>query len=294
MVPERLRLDDRVALVFGAGGGGMGTHTALALAEAGATVVGVDLNDEKVRDTEQRIAAVGGRFLGVTANVRDRGVIDEVVAQAVAEFGGIDHLVNLVGGVRFSSASGSGSGASWRLTHEVDDELFEALVDLNFSYVFRSCRAVIAQMIEQGRGGSIVNFGSISALNAAPYQSIYGAMKAGVQSLTRTLANEMGQFDIRVNCVVPGSVPAPDQVATNAGAAGLTNDRAIQRAPLGRRVDPSEIAGAVLFLLSDLSGGITGQCIPVDVGASTNHPNGSQHDFAQTAAAYQSRAAAAG
>jgi enoyl-[acyl-carrier-protein] reductase (NADH) len=86
-----------------------------------------------------------------------------------------------------------------------------------------------------------------------------------------------------VNCIVPGSTPAPGQSAATPAGSQNMNDRAATRSPLGRRVNPQETGDAVLFLLSDLSGGITGHSLPVDVGASTNHPNGSAQDFKRTA-----------
>ena len=299
MYRERLLLEDRVAVVFGGAGGGMGTQTALAVVDAGAKLVAVDINEERVKETERQVTELGGTCIGIGADVRELDELRGVYERAVQEFGGVDCVVNLVGGMRLVTRTAadtpvtgvrSGStpkGGGWLGIDDYPDDVYDDLITLNMTYAFNSCREAARIMLRQGRGGSIVNFASVSALAAAPYHIPYGMAKAGVMSLTRSVAVELGPSGVRCNCVVPGSVPAP--LAQNSYPAAFDDitDRASRKSPLGRRVAPEEIAGAALFLLSDLSGGITGQCLNVDAGASANCPLGTGLEYQQTTALRQ-------
>lgn len=280
---DRLRLDGRTVVLFGATGGGMGTQTALAIADAGATLIAADISAQRLEETRALVEERGGACIPIVADVREGADVLAAIEAAITETGRLDGVVNLVGGGRVEGKTGTLSDASsWRPVEDYDYAVYEELFRLNMHYVFRSCQAAARRMIEGGRGGAIVNFASVSALAGAPYCSAYGAAKAGVMSLTRTLAAELGRHNIRANCIVPGSVPT--QLARRASAETFDQitDRASNRSPLGRRVDPAEIAGAVLFFLSDLSSGITGQCLNVDAGVSANSPLGTHLDYAET------------
>jgi len=279
---EKVRLDGRTIIDFGAGGGGMGTHTALAIAGAGAHLIAVDLTEERVEATRTAVEAFGGRCDTAVADVRS---LDELrrAFDLADEDGGADGLVNLVGGTkRLSAASPDKPTRTWMPIGETDESVYEDTALMNMSYVFYSCREFARRAVPAGRRGSIVNFASVSAVAGAPFHSPYGMAKAGVMSLTRSVAVELGPHGIRSNCIVPGSVPAPLSQAGQPAAFDNITDRASRKAPLGRRVAPDEIAGAVLFFLSDLSGGVTGQCLNVDAGASANSPLGTGPEYLET------------
>jgi NAD(P)-dependent dehydrogenase (short-subunit alcohol dehydrogenase family) len=280
---DRLRLDDRAVIVFGAGGGGMGTATALAIADAGGNLVAFDITDDRVAETQRRIKASGGHSVGYAGDVRSVDDLANACALATSKFGRLDGVVNLVGGTRLERPGGTSRNAgTWLPLHEYPEDVYEDIFAVNLTYVFHSCQIAARTMLECGNGGSIVNFASVSALEGAPYHGPYGAAKAGVMSITKTLAVELGRQGIRANCIVPGSVPAPLSKAASSNTFDAITDRASLRSALGRRVDPVEIAGAVLFLLSNLSAGITGQCLNVDAGASAQSPLGTDTDYART------------
>jgi NAD(P)-dependent dehydrogenase (short-subunit alcohol dehydrogenase family) len=283
MFLDKLRLDGRIVIQFGAAGGGMGTSTAMALAEAGATLVAVDLTEDLLKETESRIAEIGGTCRSVTGDVRSPQ--DILHAFDVAEeYGGASAVVNLVGGMRLPRCDADDAlpGSAWMEIQALPDDIYSEIVTVNMTYVFNSAREFARRCIERGEGGTIVNFASVSALAGAPYHSVYGMAKAAVMSLTRSLAVELGPHSIRANCIVPGSTPSPLAKAAYSAAFDNITDRASRRSPLGRRVAPDEIAGAVLFFLSDLSSGITGQCLSVDAGVSANSPLGTGADYLAT------------
>ena len=255
MVLERLRMDGKNVLVIGAGAGGMGTHTALALVEAGARVVAVDYLDERVRETEEQIAEVGGECVGITADVRDRTALKNAIAEAVAAVGQLDGLANVAGGTR---------PGDYFPVDKYPDDVYDEVMALNLSYVLVSSREVARHMIDRGIRGSIVSYSSIGAL-CSPYRGPYSAAKEAVIALTRTMATEWGPVGIRVNAVAPGMVRTPRIQAL----AGGVDDYAKVWVPLGRMCESDEVAAAALFLLSDLSSVITGQTIVADGGAST-------------------------
>jgi NAD(P)-dependent dehydrogenase (short-subunit alcohol dehydrogenase family) len=267
-----LRLDGRVAVVIGAGGGGMGTATSLALAEAGATIVAVDLDRERVHDTAKQVEAIGGTCVPVTADALDAGAIAEVVDQAWAEFGGVHHLVNVVGGSQSSQ---------WIRTERLAEDIFDRVVAFNLRTHFISCREVARRMIEHGIAGSIVNYSSISGTFSQPFQVGYAAAKAAINGMTRTMAVEWGPYGIRVNAVAPGGgIFTPRFKQTQQRPDGIVYDPG-ETNPLGRGLEPDEIAATVLFLVSDLASAITGQIIGVDAGLSARSAGIGLDDFAK-------------
>jgi 3-oxoacyl-[acyl-carrier protein] reductase len=250
-------LDGKVAMVAG-GGRGIGAAVSEYLAQAGAAVAVIDREANRANSTAARIVGNGGRARAVVADLLYGDGTTEVVTQTVEHFGHVDILANVAGG-------------SWAYVpsarlHEATDEEMDLVLSLNLRYVLRLCRQAIRVMLAQGGGGSIVNIASIAGAFSSPFSASYGAAKAGVISLTRTLAYEYGGDRIRVNCVAPGRIETP---ATPAATLGSSDGREYaQTIPLGGVGNPIDIAKAVLFFASDLASYVTGQMILVDGGAS--------------------------
>ena len=201
------------------------------------------------------LRAAGSRAISVQAELRDASQVESAIDSAGAAFGGVDVLVNVAGGMH--------AYASWRRLGDWDEETWDEIVDRNLRYVFLTTRAMVRRLLAAGTGGSVVNIASISGETSAPNHTAYGAAKAGLTNLTRTLAVEYGPDQIRFNAVAPGSVATPavaDRVSGNSSA------------PLGRWATPDDIANAVVFLASPLASYITGQTLLVDGGATANFP----------------------
>ncbi|UCC60566.1 MAG: SDR family oxidoreductase [Dehalococcoidia bacterium] len=245
-------LSDRVAVVAG-GGRGIGRSSSLILAQAGASVVVVDIEAERANAVATEIGDSGGRAIPVIADVRESRQVESIVQAALGEYGQIDILVNIIG------------LASWAPALDMSEELWDADLVLNLKYVWLCSRAVARVMVEQGRKGSIINICSISGMTAAPSHAAYGSAKAGLVGLTRSLAVEWARDYIRVNAIAPGSMKTP-RIMDMIKAAPEIEEAQANRVPLGRWGTTEDVAGAVLFLASDLSDYVTGQTIVVDGG----------------------------
>lgn len=248
-----LSLDGRVVVVSGAGGGGIGTTVTRMAAEAGATVVAVSRSQDNLDTHVAPLADKGLNVVTVAADAStDEGIATVLDAARDAD-GTLYGLVNAAGGAAPSTwmPATRVSRADWR-------ELFTA----NLETMFFMSQAVAAEVRSQGNPGSIVSVSSISGMNTAPYHVAYGTAKAAIVAATRTMAAELAAEGIRVNAVAPG-VTETAASATYVDADPERDQRAIA---MGRRGTPEEQAGAILFLLSDLSSYITGQTILVDGG----------------------------
>lgn len=248
-----LSLDGRVVVVSGAGGGGIGTTVTRMAAEAGATVVAVSRSQDNLDTHVAPLADKGLNVVTVAADAStDEGIVTVLDAARAAE-GTLYGLVNVAGGAAPSTwmPATRVSRADWR-------ELFTA----NLETMFFMSQAVSAEVRGQGNPGSIVSVSSISGMNTAPYHVAYGTAKAAIVAVTRTMAAELAAEGIRVNAVAPG-VTETAASSTYVDADPERDQRAIA---MGRRGTPGEQAGAILFLLSDLSSYITGQTILVDGG----------------------------
>lgn len=245
------RLGKGSALVTGAGSG-IGARLALGLAEAGADVGCVDLNPEGLRETVERIEALGRRALALEADVTDGERIQAAVAETQSELGPLRYAVNCAGIHNVASAR--------TMTREV----WQQVIDVNLTGVFLSCQAEGNAMIDNG-GGSIVNIGSIAASIAIRglQQVHYNAAKAGVSQLSASLAVEWVEEGIRVNTVSPGHTRTP--IAEHPDVYEMVK-AFLRDMPMGRLGDTAEIVGPTVFLLSDASSFCTGLNINVDGG----------------------------
>jgi len=243
-----------VALVCGAGGGGIGMATSLALAREGMDIVAVDHGQELVDETIRQVAALGVACHGIVADLRDPAQRRTVVARAIGMAGAVHRVANIAGGM---------ASTQWGRFEGTPDEVYRSVMALNLDYVFTICRDAAAFMVEQRIAGAFVNIASVSALPSATFHAPYGAAKAGVISLTRSMAAELGHYGIRANVVAPGATKT-------ARATGLLGEKMEARYagwnPLGRTTSPQEVAESVAFLLSDRASGITGAMLTVDSG----------------------------
>ncbi|QRY45986.1 SDR family oxidoreductase [Mycolicibacterium boenickei] len=248
-----LSLAGRVVVVSGAGGGGIGTTVTRMAAEAGATVVAVSRSQENLDTHVAPLADEGLNVVTVAADAStDEGIVTVLDAARAAD-GTLYGLVNVAGGAAPSTwmPATRVSRADWR-------ELFAA----NLETMFFMSQAVAAEIRSQGAPGSIVSVSSISGMNTAPYHVAYGTAKAAIVAATRTMAAELAAEGIRVNAVAPGVT----ETAASATYVDADPERDRRAIAMGRRGTPEEQAGAILFLLSDLSSYITGQTILVDGG----------------------------
>jgi NAD(P)-dependent dehydrogenase (short-subunit alcohol dehydrogenase family) len=243
-------LRGRTALVTGASRG-IGEQAALTLAAAGATVVLASRSTGELERVAAAARAAGAsEAVVVTTDVTDEAAVEAAVARAVEATGRLDVLVNVAGGARFMAPVAAIRSDGW-----------DKVVSLNLRGVFLACRAALPRM---GEGGSIVNVASVAALQASPTMAAYGAAKAGVVALTRTLAVEAAPLRVRVNCLAPGWVRTE---LTRFLWSDTEQARAItSRVPLGRWGEPSELAGPLLLLASDAGSYITGATLVVDGG----------------------------
>lgn len=242
------RLQDRIALVTGAGSG-IGEACARLFARHGARVIVSDFRPDAGRAVARDI---GERAMFRELDVRSLEGWDTLVTEAIRDFGGLDILVNNAG-------TGTGGG----IERETPDE-HRRVLDVNVTGVWAGIRAAVAAFDARG-GGSIVNISSIDGLVGVEGLSTYVASKFAVTGLTRSLALELGPRNIRVNSVHPGIIETP-MVARNTGKSMQRLRNAIARQPIPRMGRPEEIANAALFFASDESSYCTGASLVVDGG----------------------------
>lgn len=245
--------DGKIAIVTGASSG-ICRVTLTSFVRAGARSVIADINQEWGEQVATQLRSEGGDVTFIRTDVTDSASVDRLVEQAVAAYGGLDILVNC-----------AGVGVHKTVVEMTDDE-WDFQVDTQLRAVFLTCRAAGRQMISQGRGGRIVNFGSTAGAVARVRAAPHCASKAAVVQLTKVLALELGPHRITVNVVAPGltdirkiskSGPTPEYI-----------ERFTHEVPLGRLADPQEIADTVLFVASERARFLTGQAIYVDGGYS--------------------------
>ena len=234
--PGRLRLDGRALVVVGAGQG-MGRETSHALAQSGARVVCADIDADRARQVDE---------------------VARLVHDAVGLLNGpLSGFVDIVG------------MAEWAAVLDMDPQTWDAQFSICLRHAHLLSRHIGRHMIETGTAGTMTFISSLHGLTASVHHAAYGAAKAGLVSLVKTLASELGPRGIRANAVAPGSILTPRILAAGTDA---LRERAAAVAPLKRNGSPSDVASAALFLTSDLSAFVTGQTIAVDGGVSIIDP----------------------
>lgn len=251
------RFEDKVAIVLG-GADGMGAACVEQLASEGAHVFALDVKYDIAKALAEKLKAQGGKVEALRADVMNEAELAAALAAAIAAEKRVDVLINIAGG----SAGG--------LIADIDLDVWDRLYKLNIRSTLTACRAVLPTMRKQGKG-SIVNMASISGLRGDPGWAAYNSAKAGIISLTQSLAWEEGLHGIRVNAICPGPIGSERMLATISAEDLLDYNLACA---LGRIGTAQELAEAILFLASDQASFITGASLVADGGltASTAQP----------------------
>lgn len=249
----------KVALVTG-GGGGIGRATALAFALRGAKVMVVDADAGLGQASVDVIAQRGGSAAFVRADVTRSASVREYVERTLAAHGRIDAFFN-----------NAGIEGVVTPTQDYDEDVFDKVIAVNLKGVFLGMRHVLPVMLRQG-SGAVVNTASVAGLFGAPGMPAYVASKHGVLGLTKVASTDVAALGVRVNAVCPGPVETRMmrslEAQRNPGDPAAVHAATAAGIPTGRYALPEEVAGAVLYLCSDLSGNVTGTHVVIDGGRS--------------------------
>ena len=254
------RLDGKTAIVTG-GAQGIGRATALRFAAEGARVVIADLQDDAAKAVAAEIEAAGGEALGLALDVRRQEQVQAVVDTAVGRFGGVDILMNNAGVIKITPFL------------EIDEAEWDLLFDVNCKGLLWCAQAAARQMIEQGRGGKIINVASQAGRRGESLVLTYCASKATVISMTQSMALALAPHKINVNAIAPGIVDTPLWESNDRRFAELLGMEVgepkrtfVATIPLGRIEQPEDVAGMAAFLASSDADYITQQTLNVDGG----------------------------
>jgi NAD(P)-dependent dehydrogenase (short-subunit alcohol dehydrogenase family) len=247
---QSLDLAGRTAVVIGATSG-IGKAIALGLADAGADVVPVGRREALAAAATREVESRGRRSLAMTADVTDASSVQALADAVIDKFGKVDILVNAAG------------RSTRRPTLDVSDSEWEEILDTNLTGMLRACRVFGRHMIER-RYGRIINIGSLTSVLALHEVAAYGASKAGVAALTKSLAVEWAPHGVCVNAILPGVF----RTALNEGLLDGTarGKELLMRTPMRRFGQPEECAGAAVFLASEAASFVTGHLLAVDGG----------------------------
>ena len=245
------RLEGKVAIVTG-GSAGIGEAVAKRFADEGAAVVITGRRQSELDRVMSGIRHNKGKGLAVAGSVTDETHVQEVTQRALDSLGRIDILVN-----------NAGVGDFGKRIHETDDATWQTMLDVNLTGVFRMTRAVVSQMLKQGKG-TIVNISSVASLVGIPGAPAYAASKGGLDAFTRAMAIDYARDGIRCNVVNPGLIDTP------MAAPLMSNPDLLQpilsHYAMRRPGTPEEVANMVLFLASDEAGWVTGSTFTIDGG----------------------------
>ena len=246
-------LSGKVAIVTG-GSRGIGRAIALGLASHGADVVVASRKQADLDIVAAEIRALGRKAAAIATHMRNKEDIDRLVEQTLEQFGKIDTLVN-----------NAGTNPYFGLLMNIEESAWDQIMTVNLKGYFLMAQAVARGMIEQG-SGSIINVSSAGGRRASPGLGAYSISKAGDIMLTQVLAQELGQYGIRVNAIAPGIVQTKFAEALWSNEQIL--EASLRMTPLGRIGQPEEMAGVCVWLASEASSFVTGQTIILDGGQS--------------------------
>lgn len=249
MILDRFSLSGKVAIVTGSSTG-LGEGMAYGLAEAGADIVGVYNQD--LPKNQEKIEALGRRFLGVQADLSSLTPVDGVIQKAVETFGKIDILVNNAGIIRRNKAM------------DFTEQDWDDVMNVNLKSLFFLCQAAARQFANQATGGKIINIASLLSFQGGILVPSYTASKSGVMGLTRLLACEWAPHNINVNAIAPGYMATRNTQPLQDDP--VRSKQILARIPAGRWGTPEDLQGAVVFLASDASSYMHGYTLAVDGG----------------------------
>lgn len=247
-------LTGKVAVVTG-GNGGIGLGIAMGLAGAGANIVIAARSVEKTAQALENIRALGVEAHGITVDVTQEPAIQRIVTSTIDHMGRLDILVNN-SGIAVRAQPQELTAAQW-----------DSVVDVNLRAAFLASKAAYAQMVKAG-GGKVINVGSMYSIFGSDWGAPYAASKAGLVQLTKSLAVAWAKDNIQVNAVLPGWI-VTDLTRGIQDADPNRYDNISRRIPTGRWGEPSELAGAAVFLASTASDYVTGATLAIDGGYSS-------------------------
>jgi 3-oxoacyl-[acyl-carrier protein] reductase len=265
-----MKLQDRIALVTGAGSG-IGRAIALLFAEEGARVIVNDVRLEAARETLEAMRRGPSQARVIRADVSDSGQVKAMFAELEGKFGGLDILVNNAGIAETAAGqreeigrkieariselmSGQGVQTHWDITQNMTDEAWHRMIGVHLNGTFFCTREAL-RLMSRGERGVIINMSSVAALMGLDGVPHYSAAKGGILAFTRAVAREVGSRGIRVNAICPGYIDTP----MTQPMSPLIRTAIVARTPLGRWAEPREVAATALFLASDDSSFFTGQ-----------------------------------
>jgi len=254
MYADKFRLDGKVAIITG-GSRGIGKEIAIGFAEQGAHVALASRKQEALDGVAEEIRKKGSECLAMACHMGKPDQIENLFDKVMDTYGSVDILVN-------NAATNPYFGA----LVDAPEDAWNKTLDVNLKGPFLMTQAAARIMMQKG-GGSIINISSVGAFQANPMQGVYGVTKAGMVNMTKTFAQELALANVRVNAICPGLT------ATKFSEVLIQTKEiyeiALQKIPMKRHAEPSEIVGAALYLASDASSYVTGSCITIDGGMMT-------------------------